>query len=307
MTTSPCFECPRQCGARRPQSASDGAPLPGVCGSPRNPVVARAGLHHWEEPVISGSRGSGTVFFSSCNLHCVFCQNYGISTLRQGSEISVDRLREIYRELIAQGAHNINLVTPGHFSEAILASLEPALPVPVVYNTNGYDSVATLRRFEGKIAIYLPDLKYADNELGKRYSGVPDYFETATAAIREMYRQTGPYRIGEDGILQRGVVIRHLVLPGCIADSLRVLRWVEENFAPGEVLFSLMRQYLPCGRVSDTEFPELNRKVRAAEYRRVEDALFRSRIEDGFLQDAQAASQEFIPAFDGTGVAQKKL
>ncbi|MDD3886824.1 MAG: hypothetical protein PHI35_08125 [Victivallaceae bacterium] len=298
----PCRLCPHCCGALRPESASENTKLPGICASPRRPVVARAALHHWEEPVISGSRGAGTVFFSGCNLHCVFCQNYAISSMRQGREISVERLRAIYFELIGQGAHNIDLVTPGHFADAVLASLSEPVPVPVVWNSNGYDSIDTLRRFEGKVQIFLPDLKYADNELAAKYSGAADYFEIAAAAILEMYRQTGPYRIGDDGVMQSGVIIRHLILPGCVENSLRVMRWVEEHFRPGEVMFSLMRQYLPCGRVSDKEFPELNRRVSAAEYRRLKKALMNSSIEDGFLQGADAAEKEFIPAFDGSGV-----
>ncbi len=297
-----CSICPRRCGADRPETALPGVLPPGICHSPRRPVIARAGLHFWEEPVISGKRGSGTVFFSGCNLHCVFCQNYDISTGLAGKPVSVARLREIYRELVERGAHNINLVTPTHYSEAILESLDSPLSVPVVYNSNGYDSPDTLRRFEGKIQIYLPDFKYADNRLAKRYSGVSDYAETALAAIREMYRQTGPFRLDSDGMLASGVVIRHLILPGCTDNTLAVIRTVAENFRPGEVMFSLMRQYLPCGRVSENEFSELNRKVGDREYRRIENALFASSIEDGFVQDRQAASGSFIPCFDETGV-----
>ena len=286
----------------RPETGDKSTVFPGVCGSPRPPVIARAGLHFWEEPVISGEKGSGTVFFSSCNLHCVFCQNYNISTMRQGKQVTVGRLKEIYHELIAQGANNINLVTPGHYSDAILESLAEPLPVPVVYNTNGYDSVETLRKFEGKVQIYLPDLKYMDNRLAARYSGANDYVDRATEAIREMFRQTGPFEFDDNGMLRKGVVIRHLILPGCVENSLKVIRFVEENFAPDEVIFSLMRQYIPCGRVSAEEYPELNRKVTQEEYDAVEDALFNSTIEAGFVQDDESASEEFIPAFDGTGV-----
>ena len=286
----------------RPETGDENTVFSGVCGSPRQPVIARAGLHFWEEPVISGEKGSGTVFFSSCNLHCVFCQNYSISTMRQGKQVTVGRLKEIYHELIAQGAHNINLVTPGHYSDAILESLAEPLPVPVVYNTNGYDSAETLRKFEGKVQIYLPDLKYMDNTLAARYSGAKDYAERATEAIREMFRQTGPFEFDDNGMLRKGVVIRHLILPGCVENSLKVIRFVEENFAPDEVIFSLMRQYIPCGKVSAEEYPELNRKVTQEEYDTVEAALFDSTIEAGFVQDDESASEEFIPAFDGTGV-----
>ena len=292
--------CPRRCGVVRARHA--GTENPGVCRSPSAPVVARAGLHHWEEPVISGSRGSGTVFFSGCNLHCVFCQNYEISAKRQGREITVERLREIYRELAAQGAHNINLVTPTHFADAVFASLSPSPGVPVVWNSNGYESVETLKRFAGKVQIYLPDMKYADAALAQRYSGAADYFEVAAAAIKEMFRQVGPFEIGDDGIMRRGVIVRHLILPGCADNSLKVIRWFAETFKPGEAMFSLMRQYLPCGAVSKDRFPELDRVVSDEEYATIENALFESGIEDGFVQDESSASGEFIPAFDFTGV-----
>ena len=297
-----CFLCPRRCGAARPESRRGAAALPGVCRSPRLPVVARAGLHFWEEPVLSGTRGAGAVFFSGCNLRCVYCQNYGISHDGSGEEISVERLRGIYDELAAHGAHNLDLVTPTHFADAVLASLDPAPPLPVVWNSNACESVETLRRFAGKVAVYRPDLKYADDELARRYSGITDYFGHATAAIREMFRQTGPFVIGDDGLLRRGVLIRHLILPGCVENSLAVIRWVSENFRPGEVMFSLMRQYLPCGAVDAQHFPELNRRISEEEYRRVEEALFASGIEDGFVQEADSASGEFIPTFDGSGV-----
>ena len=303
MSNFVCDLCPRKCHAARPKSASPGVRIPGICAEPLNPVVARAGLHFWEEPVISGARGSGAVFFSGCNLHCVFCQNYGISTEHEGIEITPERLGEIYRELIRLGAHNINLVTPQHFTESILQSL-PAegLPVPVVYNTNGYESVETLRRFEGRVQIYLPDFKYFDNALALRYSGAADYRERAMEAIDEMFRQTGPYETGGDGMLKKGVIIRHLLLPGHVADTLRVIEYVAKHFRPGDIIFSLMRQYMPCGKVSENSYPELNRKVTFLEYRRVREALLRSGIADGYFQGKSAASGEFIPVFDGEGV-----
>ena len=296
-----CKICPRKCNIKRGVFTA-GKVLPGVCHAPVQPMVARAGLHHWEEPVISGSKGSGTVFFSGCNLNCIYCQNYNISSELEGKVITVERLKKIYQELIDLGAHNINLVTPTHYSEVILESLAEPLSVPVVYNSNGYDSVETLRRFESKIQIYLPDYKYADNAAGMRYSKVSDYAETAWAAIQEMYRQTGPYVIDDNGIMQKGVIIRHLILPGQEENTLKVIELIAKNFKPGEVLFSLMRQYLPCGEVSETSYPELNRKVTDEEYEIIEDALFASGIEDGFVQDESSASGEFIPSFDGTGV-----
>ena len=295
-----CQLCPRNCRIKRPIHLTD--PLPGVCASPLSPVVARAGLHHWEEPVISGTNGSGAVFFTGCNLHCVFCQNHDISSAPKGKEISVFRLREIYLELISRGAHNINLVTPTHFTDAIVQSLQDPLPVPVVWNSNGYESLETLKRLRGRVDIFLPDLKYADNTLAMRYSKAPDYFERTSAAIREMYAQTGPYQLGKDDLLEKGVVIRHLILPGCVENSKKVIDFVAETFHPGQVFFSLMRQYLPCGKVSADTFPELNRRVTDEEYQEVEDYLFASGIEDGFVQDAESASQDFIPHFDCSGV-----
>lgn len=272
----------------------------GSCGCGMLPVVARAALHMWEEPVISGTRGSGAVFFSGCNLHCVFCQNYSISSQGVGREIGIERLQAIYQELVDQGAHNINLVTPSHFAEAVLQSLSRPLAVPVVYNTNGYDAVDTLRRFQGKVQIYLPDLKYADDRAALTYSHAPDYFRIATAAIREMYRQVGPYKIDDEGIMISGVIIRHLILPGMLENTKKVIDWVADTFAPGEVMFSLMRQYVPCGRAAD--YPEIDRKVTDAEYAELEDYLLGSDIEDGFIQEDDSACKEFIPAFDGTGV-----
>ena len=301
MNAIPCDLCARRCHTVRPVHRNSAEGQFGFCRAARTPVVARAGLHFWEEPCISGTRGSGTVFFSGCNLRCVFCQNYEISTGGKGKEISIERLRAIYQELIAQGAHNINLVTPTHYADAILQSLDTPLPVPVVFNTNGYENPETLRSLESKIQIYLPDFKYADDSLAIRFSSAPDYFQTAAQAILEMYRQTGPYRMDEKtGLLQSGVVIRHLILPGYTENSMRVIDWVAQHFKPGEVLFSLMRQYVPCGRAE--AFPDLNRKVTDEEYSQVESYLFDSGIEDGFVQEEESSSRDFIPAFDGTGV-----
>lgn len=290
-----CELCPRHCRINRNIHT-------GFCGMNAQLKIARAGLHMWEEPVISGERGSGTVFFSGCNLRCIFCQNHNISTGGAGKIVSVERLREIYQELIAKGAHNINLVTPTHYLDPILESLTPALPVPVVWNSNGYESVEQLSRLEGKISIYLPDLKYADNRLAAKCSGADDYFETACAAIDEMFRQVGNFEFDDDGMLKRGVIIRHLILPGEIENSLKVIEYISSRFRPGEVFFGLMRQYLPCGIVSNEVYPELNRRVSDEEYRIVEDALFASGIEDGYVQDESSASSEFIPDFDGSGV-----
>ena len=297
-----CSICPRRCHAARPFSLADTSDhAPGVCRSPRNMVISRAGLHRWEEPVISGNSGSGTIFFSGCNLHCVYCQNHEISSVCNGIEITSVQLKNIYHRLIERGACNINLVTPGHFVPAIANTLDEKLPVPVVCNTNGYDLPETLRLFENKVDIYLPDLKYADNSIAMRYSQAGNYFETAQAAINEMYRQTGDFVIGNDGLMKRGVIIRHLILPGQLENTLRVIEYVAKKFRPGQVMFSLMRQYLPCGKVSPTQFPELNRKITDFEYDTAEAALFASGIEDGFVQDPESADKNFIPDFHNGG------
>lgn len=295
-----CYVCPHRCGVDRPANMSDTTGCFGSCGVGLAPIVARAGLHMWEEPVISGTKGSGTVFFSGCNLHCVFCQNYDISCKGFGKEITVERLKEIYHELIAQGAHNINLVTPTHFTEAVLQSLDEPLPVPVVYNTSGFETQDTLRRLKGKVQIYLPDLKYSDDMAASKYSNAPYYFRIATEAIKEMYNQVGDYHIDDNGIMTKGVIIRHLIMPGMPDNTKRIIDWVAANFKPRQVMFSLMHQYVPCGRAN--EYPEINRKVTDEEYKELENYLLQSTIEDGFVQEGDAACKDFIPCFDGTGV-----
>ena len=295
-----CYVCPHRCGVDRPANMSDTTGCFGSCGVGLAPIVARAGLHMWEEPVISGTKGSGTVFFSGCNLHCVFCQNYDISCKGFGKEITIERLKEIYHELIAQGAHNINLFTPTHFPAALLQSLAELLPVPVVYNTSGFETQDTLRRLKGKVQIYLPDLKYSDDMAAIKYSNAPYYFRIATEAIKEMYNQVGDYHIDDNGIMTKGVIIRHLIMPGMPDNTKRIIDWVAANFKPGQVMFSLMHQYVPCGRAN--EYPEINRKVTDEEYKELESYLLQSTIEDGFVQEGDAACKDFIPCFDGTGV-----
>lgn len=289
-----CSICPRKCGAERTETTGSG-----VCAMPEPPVLARAALHMWEEPPISGTRGSGTVFFSGCSLKCVFCQNDEISHGNFGKPISVERLREIFFELIAQGAHNINLVNPTHFSHAIAKTLAEPLPVPVVWNSGGYDEVNTLRALEGKVQIYMPDLKYLDSAAAERYSGAPDYPEKAAAAIKEMVRQTGPYELDGEGLLKKGVLIRHLILPGRVKEAKAVMDFVAEQFPPHTVLFSLMSQYVPCGRAS--EYPEINRRARNSEIRAAEE-YFSALNLDGFTQELLSATEGFIPDFDLTGV-----
>ena len=299
-----CNDCPRRCGVVRSQYYTPHAPMAGYCHTSLQPVVARAALHFWEEPCISGTRGSGTVFFTSCNLRCCFCQNASISTGGTGIPITVERLREIYGELIAQGAHNINLVTPTPYTWAVRQSLEQPLPVPVVYNCGGYEAPETIDALRGKVQIYLPDLKYMDSNLAKRYSGAADYPQAAAEAFLRMYDQVGPYELDDDGILQKGVVIRHLILPGCVENTKAVIDWVRSHFADGQVLFSLMRQYVPCGKAAD--YPEIDRFLTDEEYDEAEQYLFDSGIEDGFVQEKDSASETFIPSFCGEGVLKSK-
>lgn len=287
-----CNDCPRKCNAKREALTPKGK---GFCRVGENPVIARASLHMWEEPPISGTNGSGTVFFSGCNLQCEFCQNKKISRGNFGKEITVEELREIYKDLISQGAHNINLVTASHFLRAVSESLNPPLPVPVVYNTSGYEDVDSLKMLDGKIDIYLPDFKYADNSLAKRFSNADNYFEITSAAVKEMYRQVGNPVFDGDGIMKHGVIIRHLVLPGEIENSKRVIDWVKNNFKNDEVLFSLMSQFTPVG---DSDSEQLNRRLTEEEYNEISDYLFDSGIENGFIQELSSASEEYVPPFD---------
>ena len=288
-----CNLCPRRCGAERlPDRAG------GVCAMPSLLVAARAMLHQWEEPCLVGEHGAGAVFFSGCNLRCKFCQNGIISQEGFGKTISTERLREIFRELVEQGAACLDLVTPTHFADAVLEALgEESWPVPVVWNCGGYESVETLRLLEGKVQVYLPDLKYALPGPAKRYSGAEDYFERASAAILEMYRQTGPCVL-EDGRLKRGVVIRHLQLPGELENTRRCIDWVAETFRPGEVLFSLMSQYTPQPGAKGP----LARHVTGAEYRAAVAYMENCGITDGYTQERTSAREEYTPDFDLRGV-----
>ena len=262
------------------------------------PVAAKAMLHQWEEPCLVGEHGAGTVFFSGCNLRCCFCQNGSISQGEAGKPITAQRLREIFRELIAQGAACLDLVTPTHFAPVILEALgEEDWDVPVVWNCGGYEKVETLRQLEGKVQVYLPDLKYALPEPAKRYSAAEDYFNWAAPAILEMFRQTGPYQM-ENGLLTRGVLIRHLILPGELENTRRVIDWVAENFHPGDVLFSLMSQYTPQPGATGN----LARHVTRAEYRAAVAYMENCGIVDGFTQERTSAKEEYTPDFDLSGV-----
>ena len=288
-----CTLCPRRCGVDRTRGQL------GFCKMPGQIHAARAGVHYWEEPVISGSFGSGAVFFSGCTLKCAFCQNYDISQENFGKPMTSTELRAAFERLIDEGVQNINLVTPAHFLPDILPALEPKLPVPVVYNCGGYESVETLRQLEGKIDVYLPDFKYSDNALAKKLSSAPDYFETASAAILEMYRQVGK-PVLEDDEMKRGVLVRHLVLPGCVDNSLGVLDWVAEHFRSGDILFSLMSQYVPMGRAA--EMPPFDRRITELEYDSVLSYMMLLGIEDGYTQDFSSAERGYTPSFDLTGL-----
>lgn len=292
MKAFTCNLCPRSCGVLRGESGS------GWCGMGALPRIARAAPHFDEEPVISGSRGAGTVFFSGCSLKCRFCQNYALSHDGYGREVSVERLRQIYFELIDQGVHNIDLVNPTHFTEAILQSLEGGLPVPVVWNSGGYERVDTLRRLEGKVQVYLPDLKYIHADSARKYSAAEDYFSYAAPALREMLRQTGPVELDDDGVIRRGTIIRHLILSGCAEESMRILDFIHNELPDAWV--SLMAQYLPFGDVEGVD--QLSRRLTQQEYDLVADYLAEIGIEDGFIQELSSSDEKYIPKFDLTGV-----
>jgi len=280
-----CQLCPRKCSVDRSAGQT------GFCRCPGTALVAKYMIHQWEEPALAGSGGSGAVFFSGCTLKCRYCQNAAISGGPAGTAVDSAGLRRIFEELIALGAENIDLVTPTHFLPTILPALEPKLPVPVVYNCGGYESVETLRQLEGKVDIYLPDLKYAEARLAKALSAAPDYFPRAKNAIREMARQTGPVQWEGDKIV-KGVIIRHLILPGHVDNSLKILDWIGSTFAPGEVLVSLMRQYTPMGRLP----APLDRRVTDEEYDAVLSWMYLNNLE-GFAQEAEAADKLYIPDF----------
>ena len=285
MDYTNCSLCPRMCGADRTAGTL------GYCRCPDTALVAKAMLHKWEEPALAGSGGSGAIFFGGCTLGCKYCQNAAISGGAVGKAVDSRQLRAIMEKLISQGAENIDLVTPTHFLPTVLPALQPKLPVPVVYNCGGYERAETLQELEGLVDIYLPDLKYADSTLAKALSGAADYFPVATAAIREMVRQTGPVQWEGDKVI-RGTIIRHLILPGCVDNSLRVLDWIGDTFAPGEVLVSLMRQYTPMGGLR----APFDRPITDEEYDAVLSWMYLNDL-DGFTQEADAADKGFIPDF----------
>ena len=304
-----CCACPFECGVDRTAKL-------GVCRASEQFEISLAQLHHWEEPPISGTRGSGTIFFSHCNLRCRFCQNYEISQVGLGTrsdapdvsvmsrahEVTPERLLAIMLELEQQGAHNVNLVSPPHYSDQLLPVLERArakLKVPIVWNSNGYEKTETLARLEGLVQVYLPDLKYHSDELARACSSAPDYFRYASAAITEMKRQVGRNRYDEDGIIEKGLIIRHLVLPGHTDDSRRLLTWIHDDLGP-RTSVSLMAQYYPVHRAAD--LPGMNRRLSVEEYDDVRRLFEELGFEEGFAQEPSSASREYTPDFDGRGL-----
>lgn len=293
---SQCCLCPRMCRADRTTAS-------GYCKAPAGILAARAALHFWEEPCISGTQGSGAVFFSGCTLRCCFCQNYKISRAPQGKSISSERLSEIFLELQEQGAHNINLVTATHYLPWILPALDMVkkqLHIPVVYNCGGYERLETIQALSSYVDIWLPDLKYFISDLSRRYSQAPDYFDRASAAIRQMILQTGTPVFDAQGIMQKGVIIRHLVLPGQKEDSLQLIKWMAEELPKKQFYISLLSQYTPYEKNPD--FPELNRRITSYEYQKVVDTALEFGLEQGFMQKRTSAKEEYTPSFAYQGL-----
>ena len=285
MDYSSCRLCPRQCGVDRTAGEL------GFCGGSDTALVAKAMIHKWEEPALAGKGGSGAIFFGGCTLGCKYCQNRAISGKPVGKAVDSAALRTMMEQLIADGAENIDLVTPTHYLPTILPALEQKLPVPVVYNCGGYERAETIKLVDGKVDIFLPDMKYADRALAEKLSGAKDYFPVAAQAIRQMVQQVGPVQWQGEKVT-KGVIIRHLILPGCVDNSLKVLDWIGENFAPGEVLVSLMRQYTPMGGLP----APFDRQVTQEEYDAVLSWMYLNDLE-GFTQEETAATRDFIPDF----------
>lgn len=293
-----CMLCGHRCGADRTENET------GFCSMGETAVLSKVMLHKWEEPCISGTNGSGAIFFAGCSLRCAFCQNWEISHMRKGLPVDIDRLRDIFDELADQGAHNINLVNPTHFVPFIQKAFKRYQKrIPVVYNTHGYDSLDALHRMDGIVDVYLPDLKYTYSLPARRYSSAPNYFEVAKVAIDEMFRQVGPVQYDENGLLKKGVIIRHLVLPGQTDSAKDVIDYVADHFEKGSVLFSLMSQYIPCGEA--TRYPEINRRLTQEEYDEVAQYLMDSPIDNGFMQELDSADEQYVPDFDLSGVLPK--
>ena len=291
-----CNLCPRNCNVDRSVRT-------GFCKSGEKLKVARAALHYWEEPCISGEDGSGTVFFSGCNLNCCFCQNYNISNDCFGKEISIERLGEIFLELQDKGANNINLVTAVQYIPSIIKALDNVkhkLNIPVVYNSGGYENVSTLEMLKDYVDIYLPDIKYFDKELSKRYSRAEDYFERASEAVLNMIDNAGELKFNNKGIMERGVIVRHMVLPSYYKDSMKILNWINDNLPKDKFLISLMSQYTPFYKACD--YPEINRRLTIYEYNKVVDEALRLGLDRGYIQEKSSAKEEYTPPFDLEGV-----
>ena len=292
-----CTLCPRNCNVDRTQGKV------GYCGATDELVVARAALHMWEEPCISGEKGSGTVFFSGCSVGCVYCQNYSIARGLSGKNITIERLSDIFLELQDKNANNINLVTPTHYVpqtlEAITIAKEKGLNIPIVYNTSGYEKVETLKLLDGFIDIYLPDLKYKDENIAGRYSNAKDYFKYASKAIEEMVRQIGSPIFDEYGIMKKGVIVRHLILPGFIEDSKNIIKYLYKTYG-SSIYISIMNQYTPLPHVN--KYPEINRKIEDKEYDEVVNYAIGLGVENGFIQEGETALESFIPQFNNEGV-----
>lgn len=288
-----CNICPRRCGADRENGSL------GFCGASNKIRIARAALHFWEEPCLSGKNGAGTVFFSHCNMKCVYCQNYRISTRGAGHEVSIGELAEIFLDLQSRGANNIDLVTPTHYAldiaEAVKKAKDSGLHIPVLYNCGGYESVETLKRLEGLIDIYMPDMKYYRDKYAMKYSSAPKYFETACAALEEMYRQTGAVVLDKNGIMQSGVIVRHMMLPGLMLDTKKIMDYLFDTYG-NNIYISLMSQYTPLKNVE--RFPELNRKIDMKKYNSIVDYCMNRGMENVFIQEGSAAKESFIPCFE---------
>ena len=287
-----CYICPHKCSANRKEGYN------GICNANYNIKVALFSLHKFEEPCISGKNGSGTVFFSNCNLKCIYCQNYKISQEGKGEEITIEELAKKFIYLQTKGAHNINLVTPTmytyHIIEAIKIARNKGLKIPIIYNTNGYENIENIKRLNGYIDVYLPDLKYYDNEIAFKYSKIKDYFKIATGAIKEMYNQVGPPKFDSSGMIVKGLMIRHLILPNNIENSKKILEWIDKNIDK-RVYISLMAQYFPTYKANESE--DINRKLTSKEYKDIENFLFSLNIENGYIQDLEQNEEKYVPNF----------
>lgn len=290
---SSCTLCPHNCKVNRLEGKR------GRCYCNDKLRIALSSLHYYEEPCISGKNGSGTVFFSNCNLNCIYCQNHEISQEHKGKDITIEELANIFLEQQEKGANNINLVTPTsyvyHIIEALDIAKKNGLNIPIIYNTNGYENVETIDLLNGYIDVYLPDLKYYSKELSKKYSGIDNYFEVATKAIKRMYEQVGTASFNEEGIIQKGVIIRHLVLPNHILNSKRILKWVKENL-PSDIYISVMAQYFPTYKAKQDEL--INRKLTKKEYKQIEEYLYLLDLENGYIQELGEHEEEYVPSFD---------